>query len=81
MSGWILALAGALVLLAACSGPPLPWTKPGGTAQDAARDRYECEKENARPTFRFGALGGYRTEVDKDLYRSCMRARGWQGGD
>jgi hypothetical protein len=44
------------------------------------RDHYECQKENSYHYRGVGALVGPFSEqikVDKDLYRACMRNRGW----
>src|SRR5688572_26984101 len=74
---WLLAIA----LLAGCAGR-LHWTKTGATADDFNRDSYECAQQHSRDSFtwRPPIAGGpsYGPEVNKDLYRACMQARGYQ---
>lgn len=76
-----LLVVGGVFLLAAC-GTTKHWTKPGATAEDFNRDSYACAKETSRDTFRWRApiVGGpkYGPEVDKDMYRACLRARGYE---
>jgi hypothetical protein len=73
----IVAIAGLAVLtLAGCasSGPKRPeWTKPGATDAQLQAEKYDCMQRHAynRPT---GILG---PKMDENLYRQCMRARGW----
>lgn len=59
------------------------WMKAGATEAAFDRDSYECARE-ATYTSRRAELadgtGPFREEAktDKDLYRACMRARGYQ---
>jgi len=57
-----------VALLTALGGCGLHfWNKPGGTLDDFNRDSSACAKE-ASPQY-----GVYI----EDLYRACLRARGW----
>jgi hypothetical protein len=73
---------GALVLLAVagCATTERGWTRPNTTEAEFNRDSYACAKETTSDTVRFKPFRGYHLapEVDKDLYRACMRARGYQ---
>jgi hypothetical protein len=68
----------ALVMLGACASK-LGWTKAGAVETDFNRDSYECAREATYTRVRAGGgfLGEERT-VGKDLYRACMRARGYE---
>jgi hypothetical protein len=49
------------------------WNRPGATFADFSRDSSECAQENALITSGNKAYGMVRP----DLYRACMRGRGW----
>jgi hypothetical protein len=76
-----LVLALLLVVTGCAAGPKRPeWTKVGSTTQELNQDRYDREQRHTSPTFAPGSFivgGGYRPRLDRDLFRSCMRARGW----
>jgi len=58
--------------------------KSGATTQDFHHDRYDCEQRHTSPTYVPGSAllgGGVRPRLNQDLFRSCMRARGWRGGE
>lgn len=59
-----------LLMLAACGTVPRDgWIHPTKSADDLAKDRYECDLVASReqsPVYR------------ADLTRSCMRAHGWR---
>ncbi len=81
---WVRLAVLGITLAACASGPKRPeWTpgpdRPAGGAP-LARDHYECQRENAYHYLGVGAWSGPLSEqikVDQDLYRACMRARGW----
>ena len=68
-----------LCALAACA-TPRHWTRANTTEAEFHRDSFECAKES--PGFKFRAwpkmTAGGGSTVDKDIYRSCMRARGYE---
>jgi hypothetical protein len=75
----------ALVLVVSGSGCTTErgWTKAGAVEADFNRDSYECAREATSASRRAAIVDGsglIRGEVksDKDLYRACMRARGYQ---
>ncbi|HEV8676022.1 MAG TPA: hypothetical protein VGX21_18455 [Methylomirabilota bacterium] len=77
-------VSGIILTACASSGPKRPeWTRAAGQPMDQVqfnRDHYECQKENSYHYRGVGALVGPFSEqikVDKDLYRACMRNRGW----
>jgi hypothetical protein len=78
-----LILAGLTLLLTACAapGPKRPeWSRPGATTMELNQDRYDCEQRHTSHSFLPGGVafgGGYRPRLDENLFRSCMRARGW----
>jgi hypothetical protein len=74
----------ALVLVVSGSGCTTErgWAKAGAAEADFNRDSYECTREATFVSRRAvvdgsGALRG-EAKSDKDLYRACMRARGYQ---
>jgi hypothetical protein len=59
------------------------WAKAGAAEADFNRDSYECVREATFASRRVAIVdgaGAIRGEAksDKDLYRACMRARGYQ---
>lgn len=76
----------ALLLLAGCTATN--WTKPGATVADADRDYEDC-RQIAKPdpaiaaiAGAFGAVGVFvGVSTTDSRIRSCMRGRGWNGGD
>lgn len=74
----------SVVALAGC-GSTLHWTKPGVTEAEFNRDSLECAKESRSETFQWKPpiAGGprYGPELDKDMYRACMRARSYSRND
>jgi hypothetical protein len=75
----------ALVLVVFGSGctTELGWAKAGAAEADFNRDSYECAREATVASRRAAIVdgpGAVRGEAksDKDLYRACMRARGYQ---
>jgi hypothetical protein len=83
-TGVMAALAGLLMVGCAASvaSQPRPeWSRPAATTQQLNLDRYACEKENSTRV-----LVGYvwdigKIKVDRDMFQSCMRARGWLHAD
>jgi hypothetical protein len=65
------------VLLTGCGSHH--WSKAGVTEQEFHADSYDCAKTSSSDGASFTRFGGYQqgTTVSKDLYRSCMRARGY----
>ena len=66
----------------ACASPR-GWVRAGATEADFNRDSYECAREATFASRRAGITGGSgflheEAKADKDLYRACMRARGYQ---
>src|SRR5207245_8148289 len=49
------------------------WNKPGASFADFSQDSRECAQENAIYTTGSKSYGIVR----EDLYRACMRGRGW----
>jgi hypothetical protein len=49
------------------------WHRPGGTAPDFAKDSGEC----ARPHALYMSANKDYGIVQADLYKSCLRTRGW----
>jgi hypothetical protein len=74
----------ALVFVVAGSGCTTErgWAKAGAAEADFNRDSYECAREATFASRRtdVDGSGAVRGEVKsaKDLYRACMRARGYQ---
>jgi hypothetical protein len=70
------------LLLTACGGPTLHWTKAGASRADFDRDSYECAREHSRDSFEWRPpiAGGprYGPQINKELYRACLTARGYQ---
>ena len=75
----------ALLSLAGCATKH--WTKPGVTAQDFHRDSFECAQQTLHstetsmaPSFWFwsGGSTSSETKVSKELYRTCLQAKGYQ---
>lgn len=69
------------VLLAGCAARH--WTRPDTTAQQFEQDSWDCARASSAPATRAGVGGGvgfYRSEVvvNKDLYQSCLRVRGYR---
>ena len=77
-------LVAALLLVTACAGPRHHWMRPATTAQQFSRDSYECAHQARQSVFRAGPPGfmyGGSAEsrtVNKDLYRTCLQARGYE---
>ena len=74
MSFWRMAHLVAVfpILVTALAGCKHYWGKPGGTAEQFETDSRECLKESS-PTPQMVAYGA-RSE---QIYRGCLRARGW----
>ena len=72
-------LVGASVLFA-CATPARHWTRPETTAAEFERDSFDCAKQSPGLKVRTWPrmTAGIESSVDKDLYRNCMRARGYQ---
>lgn len=72
----------ALVMSVGCGSPTAHWTKAGVTVADFERDSYECARQATFTSRRAGG-GVYReeTQVNIDLYRGCLRARGYSRND
>ncbi len=73
-----------LVVSGGCRGPGARWTKPDMTEGEHARDSEACLNEASytktitiRP--KWGKVR--KSEVDYDLYRRCMEAKGYRQGD
>ena len=80
MTARMVALA-AVFLLAGC-GAKHSWIKAGATDEQFERDSYECAAQSTYTSRRAGLGGGggfYRegTAVNEDLYRACLRSRGY----
>jgi hypothetical protein len=81
-SGTIALVAIAMVGAVACASPR-GWVRAGETEADFNRNSYECAREatfasrRAAITEGSGFLGE-EAKTSKDLYRTCMRARGYQ---
>jgi hypothetical protein len=72
----------ALVLVVSGSGCTTErgWAKAGAAEADFNRDSYECVREATVASRRAAIVDdpGGEAKSDKDLYRACMRARGYQ---
>lgn len=85
--GRLIGLA-AILVLTGCADKH--WAKPGATAQEFNRDSYECAREARQSVARWGGgIVGMINQpkddesVNKELYRACVQARGYervQGG-
>ena len=78
----VLMLTVSVVLLAGCGGARRSWIKAGATEEQFQRDSYECASQSTYTSRRAGLGGGggfYRegTAVNEDLYRACLRSRGF----
>ena len=76
---------GVVLLFAAGCAEPLAWSKPGGTSEGFAKDRYECFQEARVPysgayvnPYYGSSAGGIR--IDDNLATACLEARGWRLG-
>lgn len=70
-----LILLATVLVLAGCAGQRV-WTKPGATAQDFERDKWECQAQAGQTSAGMGDLGN--AWLVKDLTMDCLRMRGWQ---
>ena len=79
----VLVLTVIVLMLAGCGGGMKNlWVKSGATEQEFQRDSYECASTSTYTSRKAGLGGGagfYRekTDVNEDLYRACLRARGY----
>lgn len=72
-----------LLVFAACGGTTKGWTRPQTTTQQFETDSYRCSHEARQSVWKFGRAlpresSTEKQTVNKDLYRSCMRANGYQ---
>jgi hypothetical protein len=73
----IILIGVALLIFGACASSR-GWTKAGAVETDFNRDSYECAREATYSRARAGA-GMFREDAaGRDLYRACMRARGYE---
>ena len=80
---FIIFVIGVVLLFALGCAGPLVWTKPGGTQDEFARDRYVCAQEAkvpysgayVNPYYGTSASG---VQIDATLFNACMEARGWR---
>jgi hypothetical protein len=49
------------------------YSRPGGTAQQANADLYQCKRENVMP----GEAARLAITYDEDMVKQCMAARGY----
>lgn len=62
------------LLLSACA---TKWTKPDGTQQEFAEDKYTCMQQ-APATAGFGLYGmAFAEQKQKQYFSACMNAKGW----
>jgi hypothetical protein len=64
-----------LLTVAGCATTERGWTRPNTTEAEFNRDSYECAREAVEWSVTAPRI---ETKVNKDLYRACMRARGYQ---
>lgn len=61
---------------------PKYWTKPGATATDFRRDSFNCAQQSKmlvpRGTQSVIGFPSYEWRVDEEMYRQCLRVRGYQ---
>jgi hypothetical protein len=81
-SSTIALVALAMVGAVACASPR-GWVRAGATEADFNRDSYECVREATFARRRAAIAGGSgvsseEAKTNKDPYRACMRARGYQ---
>jgi hypothetical protein len=62
-----------LLAMVALTGCQLYWTKPGGSLGIFNADHQDCAIAAGRPI-----QNDDRLLVDLDLYRACLRSRGWE---
>src|SRR6266550_534494 len=67
--GYVMVATMAAIAFAGCAEKR--WTKPGATVEDFNLDSHACGQEAQRGVYT-------NTPVDKRVYRTCMRARGYQ---
>ena len=62
--------------LAACGVPEM--VKPGTPHQESAKDEFEClHASQGTESWSLFGLGSSQVSHDRDVYRSCMEARGY----
>lgn len=62
--------------LLALAGCQLYWIKPNATLEDFSRDHRACVREVGIPIAR--EAGRDTLFVYEDVYKSCLKARGWE---
>lgn len=75
----------ALILLTAGCTIPTTWDKEGGTQAQFNVDEYECQQASYGyggvsgygTVYRGAAIGGLGRTQNGQIYRSCMRAKGY----
>jgi len=80
----VLGVTGALVGAVGCLGPQAHWSKSGMTDAERRRDSNDClnEASYTKTVTIPHQWGEVRTrEVDYDLYRRCMKTKGYREGD
>jgi len=68
----MLRIGGLGVVLSLAAGCQLYWTKPAGTLEAFSGDHRACVRTVGAPP------GEARVLVNLDMYRACLRARGWE---
>jgi uncharacterized protein YceK len=73
-----LILLATVLILAGCASQRV-WTKPGATAQDFERDKWDCQAQASQMAGSMGDPGNpFNALMVKDLTMDCLRMRGWQ---
>jgi hypothetical protein len=67
MGKWAILMVSATLFISGCS---TQWVKYNSTPEQAARERYECDRDSAQAMI-FGALYAWQ------VYDNCMAAHGW----
>lgn len=71
-----IALIGTLMLMG-CMGAShdhADWVKPGASAQDFAKDSYECKRDKSQAGLQYGAWSVIKAEK---METECMHVKGW----
>src|SRR2546426_6271011 len=75
----LLAVCWTVLLLAGCSTRYQNSRNPSYGQAEFDRDVYQCRRENTFPrATRYGAWSDATMEVNEDMAKACLAARGWR---
>jgi hypothetical protein len=75
----LLAIGGVWMLMAGCTTHYRNSLNPSYGQAEFDRDLYECRRENTFPrATRLGSYSDATMEVNEDMAKACLAARGWR---